>query len=108
MDFIVMSVEKYNFRTTVLRDLGGVVHIFPNGKITTLSNMTKEWSAYVFDIGVAYKENTDHVIEIPFPHRSLYFGEKSKSFNVQLLDKLQSQEQHQVEPVTQSVRKDVL
>ena len=57
-------VEQINFRTIVLRDLGGVVHIFPSGTVTTLSNMTNEWSAYVFDIGVAYKENTDKVIDI--------------------------------------------
>jgi len=150
-------VEKINFRTIVLRDLAGVVHIFPNGTITTLSNLTNEWSAYIFDIGVAYKENTDHVIEImqqvgrtmredakygklmledpdifgvdkfgdssvvikgriktkpirqwevgreflrrikhtfdennieiPFPHRSIYFGEESNPFNLQLLGK---------------------
>ncbi|MFN2337946.1 MAG: mechanosensitive ion channel family protein [Gammaproteobacteria bacterium] len=57
-------VEQINFRTLVLRDLSGVVHIFPNGTITTLSNLTKQWSAYVFDIGVAYKEDTDRVVEI--------------------------------------------
>lgn len=57
-------VEEVNFRTIVLRDLGGVVHVFPNGTVTTLSNLTNDWSAYVFDIGVAYKENTDKVIEI--------------------------------------------
>ncbi len=57
-------VEKVNFRTIVLRDLAGVVHVFPNGTITTLSNMTQEWSAYVFEIGVAYKENTDRVIKV--------------------------------------------
>jgi small-conductance mechanosensitive channel len=57
-------VESINFRTIVLRDLSGVVHIFPNGTVTTLSNMTNDWSAYVFEIGVAYKENTDQVIEI--------------------------------------------
>lgn len=57
-------VESVNFRTIVLRDLGGTVHIFPNGTVTTLSNLTNEWSAYVFDIGVAYKENTDKVIEV--------------------------------------------
>jgi small-conductance mechanosensitive channel len=57
-------VEKINFRTIVLRDLGGIVHVFPNGTITTLSNLTTEWSAYVFDIGVAYKENTDQVISV--------------------------------------------
>ena len=57
-------VEQINFRTLVLRDLSGIVHIFPNGSVTTLSNLTKQWSAYVFDIGVAYKEDTDQVIEI--------------------------------------------
>jgi len=119
--------------------------------------MTNEWSAYVFEIGVAYKENTDRVvdvmqqvgkamladgkfgplmlgepeifgvdklddsaviikgriktrpiqqwtvgreylrrtklafdeqgIEIPFPHRTLYVGEASKPFDVQLTEK---------------------
>ncbi|HIJ89360.1 MAG: mechanosensitive ion channel family protein [Desulfobulbaceae bacterium] len=57
-------VEEINFRTIILRDVGGVVHIFPNGAVNTLSNLTKEWSAYVFDIGVAYKENTDEVVTI--------------------------------------------
>jgi len=57
-------VEQIRFRTTKLRDLSGVVHIFPNGTITTLSNMTNEWSAYVFEIGVAYKEDTDRVTDV--------------------------------------------
>ena len=57
-------VEKINFRITSLRDLSGTVHVFPNGTINSLSNMTNEWSAYVFDIGVAYKENTDHVMDV--------------------------------------------
>lgn len=57
-------VESIELRTITLRDFSGVVHIFQNGKIDTLSNMTKEWSAMVFDIGVAYKEDVDKVIEI--------------------------------------------
>jgi small-conductance mechanosensitive channel len=56
-------VEKAGLRTIVLRDLSGVVHVFQNGKVSSLSNMTKEWSAIVFDIGVAYKEDTDRVVE---------------------------------------------
>ncbi|MCM8794319.1 MAG: mechanosensitive ion channel family protein [Candidatus Omnitrophica bacterium] len=145
-------VEEISLRTITLRDASGVVHIFQNGKIATLSNMTKGWSAMVFDIGVAYKEDTDRVcdlmkrvaedlqkdpvfgrkilepieifgveafgdsavviqarlktkpsqqwavgreyrrrlkkafdaagIEIPFPHRTLYWGEASKPFEV--------------------------
>ena len=149
-------VEKVNFRTIVLRDLSGTVHVFPNGTVNTLANLTNEWSAYVFDIGVAYKEDVDQVmelmrqvgkemqqdstfgplmvndveifgvdnfadsavtikgrlktkpikqwdvgreyrrrlkyrfdaegIEIPFPHRSIYFGEASKPIVTQLLN----------------------
>jgi len=57
-------VEEINLRTTVLRSLDGVVHIFPNGSITSISNMTREFSFYVFDVGVAYKEDTDKVSEV--------------------------------------------
>jgi small-conductance mechanosensitive channel len=57
-------VEKIELRTITLRDFSGVVHVIQNGKINTLANMTKDWSAMVFDIGVAYKENVDQVIEI--------------------------------------------
>lgn len=149
-------VERINFRTIVLRDLSGIVHVFPNGTINTLANLTSQWSAYVFDIGVAYKEDVDRVmelmrevgnemrkdpifgplmlddveifglddfadsavvikgrlktkpikqwdvgreyrrrlkyrfdsegIEIPFPHRSIYFGEASNAINEKLVD----------------------
>lgn len=57
-------VEKIEFRTITLRDLSGVVHIIQNGKINIMSNMTKDWSAMVFDIGVAYKENTQVVKDL--------------------------------------------
>lgn len=57
-------VEQINLRTIVLRSLDGTVHVFPNGTITTLSNMTHEFSYYLFNIGVAYKEDTDHVVEV--------------------------------------------
>src|SRR5687768_15266031 len=40
-------VEKITLRTTVLRDLEGVVHIIPNGEITRVSDLTKSWSRTV-------------------------------------------------------------
>lgn len=58
------QVEKITLRTVVLRDVQGVVHVFPNGTIQTLSNGTTGWSAYVADIGVAYKEDTDRVSDV--------------------------------------------
>ena len=57
-------VEAINLRTTVLRDLEGTVHVFPNGSFSRVSNRTKEFSYYVVDVGVAYKEDTDRVCEV--------------------------------------------
>lgn len=57
-------VEKIELRTITLRDLSGVIHIFQNGKINSVSNMTKDWSAMVFDIGVAYKEDLNKVMKL--------------------------------------------
>ena len=57
-------IEKIELRTITLRDLSGTVHVFQNGKINSVSNMTKGWSAMVFDIGVAYKENLNKVMKI--------------------------------------------
>lgn len=57
-------VEKIAFRTTTLRDFSGVVHIFQNGKINEMSNMTKEWSAMIFNIRVAYKEDPQVVMDL--------------------------------------------
>jgi len=57
-------VERIELRTTTLRDTEGIVHIFQNGKISTMSNLTKEWSAIPLDIGVAYKEDVDHVMDV--------------------------------------------
>ena len=57
-------VENINFRTIILRDLSGTVHVFPNGTVHTLANLTREWSAYVFDIGIAYKEDVDRVMTL--------------------------------------------
>jgi small conductance mechanosensitive channel len=57
-------VETVTFRTIVLRDLAGTVHIFPNGSVTTLANMTKDWSGYVVDVEVGYREDPDRVIAL--------------------------------------------
>ncbi len=46
-----------------LRRATKTVHVFPNGAITSLANRSMGYSRYVFDLGVAYKEDTDRVIE---------------------------------------------
>jgi small-conductance mechanosensitive channel len=57
-------VEGLNLRMVTLRDLSGNVHYVPNGEITVVTNMTKGYSRYVFEIGVAYRENVDEVTAI--------------------------------------------
>jgi small conductance mechanosensitive channel len=74
-------VEKIELRTITLRDFSGVVHIFQNGKIDSLSNMTKEWSAMVMDIGVGYDADLDQIMGIMLEvgnemQKDEVFGEK--------------------------------
>lgn len=57
-------VEEINLRTTVLRGEDGAVHIFPNGTIQGLSNLTREYSFYVFSLSVSYTQDTDRVVSV--------------------------------------------
>jgi small conductance mechanosensitive channel len=57
-------VERITLRMVILRDLSGNVHYVRNGLVGVVTNMTKEYSFYLFDVGVAYRENVDEVIEI--------------------------------------------
>ena len=57
-------VEKITIRKVQLRDLGGIVYTIPFGEIDVVENLTKDFSFYVFDIGIAYRENVDEVIAV--------------------------------------------
>jgi moderate conductance mechanosensitive channel len=57
-------VEALNLRTIVLRDAEGTVHVFPNGAITTLANRSKDFSYYVIDLPISYREDPDRVAAI--------------------------------------------
>jgi len=57
-------VESVGLRTVKLRDLYGTVHVIPNSTIDSLSNYSKVFSRTVMDIGIAYREDVDEVMEI--------------------------------------------
>lgn len=57
-------VEEMRIRVIQLRDLAGNVHLVPYSDVTTIKNFTKEFSYYLFEIGVAYREDTDEVCEV--------------------------------------------
>ena len=81
------KVEKIELRTITLRDSSGVVHIFQNGKINTISNMTKGWSAIVFNIGVAYKEDITQVMQLMQEVGDGMFAEDE--YKVKMLDTME-------------------
>jgi moderate conductance mechanosensitive channel len=56
------SVEQINLRTIVLRDFEGAVQVFPNGTITALANLSKQFAYAVVNVKVAYGENMDRVL----------------------------------------------
>jgi small conductance mechanosensitive channel len=57
-------VEAIRLRTIVLRGHDGTVHVIPNGVITELSNMTKDYSYAVLDIAIPYEQNVEVVEDV--------------------------------------------
>lgn len=58
------TVEKVTLTMIVIRAANGDVHFLRNGQIDTVINQTKNFSFPIFRIGVAYKTNITHVLEV--------------------------------------------
>lgn len=56
------KVENISSRATVLRDLDGVMHTIPNGSITTVANLTKEWSRVNITVTFKADKPVDDII----------------------------------------------
>ena len=57
-------VEEINLRTTMLRGENGAVHVIANGSINTLSNLTREYSYYIFETTLAHGSDADRALAI--------------------------------------------
>jgi small conductance mechanosensitive channel len=58
------AVERITLRSTYVRDLEGRLHVVPNGEVRIVANLTREWSRALVDVGVAYEENLDRVLQV--------------------------------------------
>ena len=58
------QVERFSLRTVTLRDLSGNVYVIPNSTIDVVKNFTQDYSRYLLDVGVAYREDVDAVIAV--------------------------------------------
>jgi small conductance mechanosensitive channel len=57
-------VEDITLRYIRLRDFAGNVHYVPNGLVTTVTNMSRDFAYALMDIGVAYREDLDEVFAV--------------------------------------------
>ena len=55
------TVERITIRSTWIRQFNGDLHAVPNGAITTVTNMTREWARSVVKVGVGYGADLAHV-----------------------------------------------
>lgn len=78
------QVERLTLRATYLRDINGYLHTIPNGEVRVLSNMTREWSRALVDVGVAYEEDLDRVLRV-FEETAEAFA-RDPAFESQLLE----------------------
>jgi small-conductance mechanosensitive channel len=57
-------VERITIRKVQLRDQSGIVYTVPFSEITTVENLTKDFSYYVMNVSTAYNEDPDRVMAV--------------------------------------------
>lgn len=57
-------VERLTLRMTSVRALDGALITIPNGTITTVSNLSKDWARAVLDMEIDYTEDADRAMEV--------------------------------------------
>ncbi|QDC44492.1 mechanosensitive ion channel family protein [Methylophilus medardicus] len=80
-------VEEITLRYIKMRDYEGNVHYVPNGQITTVTNRSRDYAYAVMDIGVAYKENIEMVMQIMQEVGNALYADTA--FNDKILDALE-------------------
>jgi len=58
------KVEDLSLRVTKLRDSDGTVYIVPNSQITTVSNLSRDFSTGTLNVSVDAREDPDRVMKI--------------------------------------------
>ncbi|HEX3472823.1 MAG TPA: mechanosensitive ion channel family protein [Silvibacterium sp.] len=58
------TVEAMTLRETTLRDLDGTLYIIPNSQITTVANVTRDYSLVSINVAVDYSAEPDKVVSL--------------------------------------------
>jgi small conductance mechanosensitive channel len=57
-------VEDMSLRTIKLRAVDGTLHVIPYGEAQLISNMTKDFSYYVFEVSIAYSSDLGKALDL--------------------------------------------
>lgn len=58
------TVERFNLRITVLRDLEGRVHYVPNSGLGMVSVLSRDWARAVVDIAISYRQDLNRALSV--------------------------------------------
>lgn len=58
------KVERMSLRSTILRDLDGVVHTIPNSRISSVSNLSRQWSRVNLDLQFSSSITIDEALKM--------------------------------------------
>lgn len=59
---VMGAVERVSLRAAFIRDLNGTFHVIPFSAVSTVSNLTRDYSCFVSEYSIAYKEDSDRAI----------------------------------------------
>ncbi len=58
------TVEKITIRSTWVRQASGDLHVIPNGSISMVTNLTRDWARAIVHVGVGYDADLKQVEEV--------------------------------------------
>jgi len=58
------TVEEMSLRKTTVRDADGTLYVIPNSQITTVANLSRDYSTATINVSVDFSANPDQVIEL--------------------------------------------
>ncbi|MBX3278449.1 MAG: mechanosensitive ion channel [Acidobacteria bacterium] len=58
------AVENLTLRATFIRSIDGALTIVPNGTISTVANLARDWARAVVDVEVDYREDLDRAMTL--------------------------------------------
>ncbi|HEX7038225.1 MAG TPA: mechanosensitive ion channel family protein [Pseudomonadales bacterium] len=80
-------VEEMRVRFIRLRDLAGAVRFVPYSEVTSIINYTKDFAYHLIELRVAYREDTDEVVQVLCELTEALRAERA--FGAKILDALE-------------------